>query len=67
MNNFADTSFVFVENLFYSLRDLFLLNNNVLHTNSKALVNKPIINDFLHSTHKISTCLWTKVFNYYMV
>lgn len=67
MDDLLDSAFVLVQDVCDSLRNLLLLDDDVLNTNREAVVDQPIINNFLHTTHVVSTGLWSKIFDNHVI
>jgi hypothetical protein len=67
VNDLTDIALVLGMDILDTISNLLLFHDDVLHTHCETLVDQPVVNNFLHTAHIISTCLRAKVLDYHMV
>lgn len=63
MDNLLHTSFVLAEDLLDSVCNMLFFHDDVLDANCEPMIDEPIVNNLLCSTHEISADLRSEVFD----
>jgi len=67
VDDLLDSAFILLQDVCDSFRNLLILDDDVLNTNREAVVDQPIVDYFLHTTHVVSTGLWSKIFDDHVI